>query len=82
MFRTSFIFLYLLTSVTLHAQERLSPKEFRKKLDNSTDALLLDVRRGQKVLWRSQLTHITQYGYSKLTLYLTGAQIEIHDATE
>ena len=44
MFRTSVIFLYLLTSVTLHAQERLSPKEFRKNLDNSTDALLLDVR--------------------------------------
>ena len=44
MFRTSFIFLYLLTLVTLHAQERLSPKEFRKKLENSTDPLLLDVR--------------------------------------
>lgn len=29
---------------TLYAQERLSPKEFRKKLENSTDALLLDVR--------------------------------------
>lgn len=44
MFGTSFIFLYLLSSVTLYAQERLSPKEFRKKLDNSTDALLLDIR--------------------------------------
>ena len=48
MFRTSFIFLYLLTSVTITAQERLSPKEFRKKLENSTDALLLDIRTPQE----------------------------------
>ncbi len=44
MFRTTSIFLYLLTSITISAQERLSPKEFRKKLGNSTDALLLDIR--------------------------------------
>ncbi len=41
---SSFIFFYIFIGVFVQAQERLSSKEFRKKLDNSTDALLLDVR--------------------------------------
>ena len=41
---SSFIFFYIFISVFVQAQERLSSKEFRKKLGNSTDALLLDVR--------------------------------------
>jgi len=34
----------LFFSILARAQERLSPKEFRKKLDHTSDALLLDVR--------------------------------------
>ncbi len=38
------IFYFLNIVVLMQAQERLSPKEFRKKLDHSAEALLLDVR--------------------------------------
>ena len=38
----------LLSASALAAQERLSPKEFRKKLENTPDALLLDIRTPQE----------------------------------
>lgn len=44
-----FIFLLLSLSSFLKAQERLSPKEFKKKLHNSSDALLLDVRTPEEI---------------------------------
>ncbi len=44
-----FIFLLLSLSSFLKAQERLSPKEFKKKLNNSSDALLLDVRTPEEI---------------------------------
>ena len=42
--------MFILTEIfsTLYAQERLSPKEFRKKLNNTSDALLLDIRTPQE----------------------------------
>jgi rhodanese-related sulfurtransferase len=49
MLRSSFILLFLLAANIVYAQERLSPKEFRKKLDNSGDALLLDVRTPEEI---------------------------------
>ncbi len=44
-----FIFLFLFIPFLLKAQERLSPKEFRKKFDNTSDALLLDIRTPEEI---------------------------------
>ena len=44
-----FIFLLLFIPFLLKAQERLSPKEFRKKFDNTSDALLLDIRTPEEI---------------------------------
>jgi thioredoxin len=44
MIRRLITLFFVLVPLLVHAQERLSPKEFRKKLDNSIDALLLDIR--------------------------------------
>ena len=42
------VFVFILSTIfsglAIQAQERLSPKEFRNKLDNTTGALLLDIR--------------------------------------
>ena len=47
--RRIFIFLFLFIPALLKAQERLSPKEFRKKFDNMSDALLLDIRTPEEI---------------------------------
>jgi thioredoxin len=49
MLRGLLIIFIVFVSVLVQAQERLSPKEFRKKLDNSNDALLLDIRTPQEI---------------------------------
>lgn len=49
MSRRIFIFLFLFIPVLLKAQERLSPKEFRYKFDNTNDALLLDIRTPEEI---------------------------------
>ena len=49
MLRRIFIFLFLFMPALLKAQERLSPKEFRKKFDNTSDALLLDIRTPEEI---------------------------------
>ncbi len=49
MLRRLNIFFFVFVPVLVQAQERLSPKEFRKKLNNSTDALLLDIRTPQEI---------------------------------
>ena len=43
------IFLFLFIPFLLKAQERLSSKEFRKKFDNTNDALLLDIRTPEEI---------------------------------
>jgi thioredoxin 1 len=49
MLRRLNIFFFVFVPLLVQSQERLSPKEFRKKLDNSTDALLLDIRTPQEI---------------------------------
>jgi thioredoxin 1 len=49
MLKRLLIFFIFIVPVLAEAQERLSPKEFRKKLNNTSDALLLDIRTPEEI---------------------------------
>jgi thioredoxin len=49
MVKRLFIFFILFVPILMQAQERLSSKEFRKKLNNTNDALLLDIRTPEEI---------------------------------